>query len=163
MSASLMFNRVYRLEIQSAMLVFSTPVVNCCPTTGTFFLTSPTPPPLPKVNAGGVELCCRPFSAEFNTLPVKTTFRDGCLYSSLVHGAMYKGKSPLYHSTYLTTLCIIKDGIPGAWCPLWCYTASLAAMFWIRIRKRIVSSDLDPLQEGKRSNKRKVCSASSCA
>jgi hypothetical protein len=32
----LVFNRVYRLEIQSVMLVFSTPLVNCCP--------------LPKVN-----------------------------------------------------------------------------------------------------------------
>jgi hypothetical protein len=39
---------VYRLEIQSVMLVFSTPLVNCCPST--FSLISSTPPPLPKVN-----------------------------------------------------------------------------------------------------------------
>jgi hypothetical protein len=69
-----MFNRVYRLEIQSVMLVFSTPPVNCC--SSTFSMTSPTPPPLPKVNVhvqysvwlwggGGrdVELYCRPYSA----------------------------------------------------------------------------------------------------
>ncbi len=47
MSSSLVFNRVYRLEIQSIMLVFSTPFVNCSPST--FSLASPTPPPLPKV------------------------------------------------------------------------------------------------------------------
>jgi hypothetical protein len=44
MSSLLVLNRVYRLEIQSAMLVFSTPLVN--------FLTGspPTPLPLPSVN-----------------------------------------------------------------------------------------------------------------
>jgi hypothetical protein len=47
MSSLLVFNRVYRLEMQSFMLVFSTPLVNCCPFT--FSLTSPTPPPLAKV------------------------------------------------------------------------------------------------------------------
>ncbi len=49
-------NRVYRLEIQSVMLVFSTPLMNCCPST--FSLTSPTPNPLPKVNVQ----CCKPYS-----------------------------------------------------------------------------------------------------
>jgi hypothetical protein len=64
------FNRVYRVEIKSVMLIFSAPLVNYCPST--FSLTSPTPPPpLPKVNVlysiyrqcgcggmgGGVELC----------------------------------------------------------------------------------------------------------
>jgi hypothetical protein len=81
MSFSLVFNRVYRLEIQSVMLVFSTPLVNCCPSS--FSLTFPTTPPIPKVNVqyiqtvcscgrgwgGGVELCCRPYILqEFNTL-----------------------------------------------------------------------------------------------
>jgi hypothetical protein len=53
------------------MLVFSTPLVNCCPSI--FSPTSPTPPPLPKVNeqyvcgcvgggVGGVELYCKPYS-----------------------------------------------------------------------------------------------------
>jgi hypothetical protein len=74
MSSLLVFKRVYRLEIQSVMLVFSTPLVNCCPST--FSLTSPSPPPFPKVNVQfiqtvigwvgggvrGVELCCRPHS-----------------------------------------------------------------------------------------------------
>jgi hypothetical protein len=71
MSSSLVFNRVYRLEIQSVM-VFSTPLVNCCPL---YILSDlPHPYPLPKVNVqyiqtvcgcggGGVELCCRPYSA----------------------------------------------------------------------------------------------------
>ncbi len=43
MSSSLVFNRVFRLELQSVVLVCSTPLVNCCPST--FSLTSPTPPP----------------------------------------------------------------------------------------------------------------------
>ncbi len=46
MSSSLMFNRVYRLEIQPVMLVYSTPLVNYCPST--FSLISPTPPLFPK-------------------------------------------------------------------------------------------------------------------
>ncbi len=77
MSPLLVFNRLYRLEIQSVMLVFSTPLVNCCPST--FSLTSPTPSPLPKINLENtdlrrwidawiqtvwcVQLCCRPYSA----------------------------------------------------------------------------------------------------
>ncbi len=43
MSSLLVFNRVYRQEIQSVMLVFSTLLVNRCPST--FSLTSPTPSP----------------------------------------------------------------------------------------------------------------------
>jgi hypothetical protein len=43
MSSLLVFHRVYRLDIQSVMLVFSTPLVNCC--VSTFSLTTPTPPP----------------------------------------------------------------------------------------------------------------------
>jgi hypothetical protein len=42
MSSLLVFDRVYRLEIQSVMLVFSTPLVYCCPST--FYLTFPPPP-----------------------------------------------------------------------------------------------------------------------
>jgi hypothetical protein len=38
-----MFTRVYRLEIQSVMMVFSAPLVNYCPST--FSMTSPTPSP----------------------------------------------------------------------------------------------------------------------
>ncbi len=37
----MVFNRVYRLEIQSVMLLFSTPLVYCCPST--FSLTFPIP------------------------------------------------------------------------------------------------------------------------
>jgi hypothetical protein len=72
------FDSVYRLEIQSVMLVFSTPLVNYCPFT--FSLTSPTPPLLYKINVqymptvcgwgggGGVELCCKPYSAGVTNL-----------------------------------------------------------------------------------------------
>ncbi len=42
-SSLLAFNRVYRLEIQSIMLVFSTPLVNHCPSN---LLTGSAPPPL---------------------------------------------------------------------------------------------------------------------
>jgi hypothetical protein len=72
-----MFNRVYRLEIQSVMLVFSIFFVNCCPST---YLLSDLPHPFPlsqskrtvhcvAVGGGGggegVELYCRPYSAGF--------------------------------------------------------------------------------------------------
>jgi hypothetical protein len=68
MSSLLVFYRGYKLEIQSVMLVFLTPLVNCCPS------NVPSPPTLPKVNVqdiqtvcgcgggGGVELCCKPHS-----------------------------------------------------------------------------------------------------
>jgi hypothetical protein len=50
MSSLLVFIRVYRLEIQSVILVFSTPLVNHCPSN---LLTSspprPPPPPLPSL------------------------------------------------------------------------------------------------------------------
>jgi hypothetical protein len=42
MSSLLVFNSVYGLEIQSVILVFSTPLVYYCPST--FPLTSPLPP-----------------------------------------------------------------------------------------------------------------------
>jgi hypothetical protein len=38
------------------MLVFSTPLVNCCPST--FSLTSPTSHPLPKVNVQYIQTMC---------------------------------------------------------------------------------------------------------
>ncbi len=80
MSSSLVFNRVYGLEIQSVMLVSSTPLVNCCPST--FSLTSPTPPPPPSQSkrtaytdsvwlwgGGGVLSCVvDQILPEFNTL-----------------------------------------------------------------------------------------------
>jgi hypothetical protein len=110
MSSLLVFNRVYRLEIQSVMLVFSTPLMNWADLS----LTSPFPPFQSKrtvdtdsvwlwgvgVGGGGVELCCIDhILQEFNTLfltrfraykiatppqtktPVKTTFRDWCLFT----------------------------------------------------------------------------------
>jgi hypothetical protein len=49
MSPLLVFNRVYRIEIQSAMLVFSTPLVNY-PLSKLLTGSPPTPPPLPCVN-----------------------------------------------------------------------------------------------------------------
>jgi hypothetical protein len=52
-----MFNRVYRLETQSDMLVFSTPLVNCC--LSTYSLTSPPPSlPLSKVNVHYIQTVC---------------------------------------------------------------------------------------------------------
>ncbi len=75
-SSLLVFNWVYRLEIHSVMLVFSTQL-QYCPS----HLLSDSPTPLSKVKlqnntdnvrlggAGGVELCWRPYSAgSFNTL-----------------------------------------------------------------------------------------------
>ncbi len=108
MLSSLVFNRVYRLEIQSVMLVFSTLLVNCCPST--YLLSDlPTPSPLRTaqwVGGGGGMLICNVdhILQEFNSLflnrfrtykittppqtksPVNTTFRDWCLYSSFIHG-----------------------------------------------------------------------------
>ncbi len=51
MSSLLVFNKVYRLEKQSVILVYSTPLVNCCPST--FSLTSP-----PKVNIQYIQTVC---------------------------------------------------------------------------------------------------------
>jgi hypothetical protein len=44
MSSLLVFNRVYRLEIQSVMLVFSTDFVNYCPSTFSLVSSPPLPP-----------------------------------------------------------------------------------------------------------------------
>jgi hypothetical protein len=108
MSSLLVFNRVYRLVIKSVILLFSTPLVNCCPSI--FSLTSPIPTPtsqskLTVCGCGGVwVLSCvvDHILQEFNTLflirfetykiatspqtkaPVKTTFWDRCLYSSFL-------------------------------------------------------------------------------
>jgi hypothetical protein len=48
MSSLLVFNRVYRLEIQSVMLVFSTGFLNYCLLSGYLSLPSPTPPRVNK-------------------------------------------------------------------------------------------------------------------
>ncbi len=50
----------WRVEIQSVMLVFSTPLA-CCPSI--ISMTSSLPPSQSKHTVGGVELCCRPYSA----------------------------------------------------------------------------------------------------
>ncbi len=118
MSSLLVLNRVYRLEIQSVMLVFSIPLPSLWPL---------PPSPLPKVNVqyiktvcdcggGGVLSCVvGHILQEFNTLfltrfrtyniasppqtktPLKTTFRDWCLYnvvpSSMVTAFFYFLKS----------------------------------------------------------------------
>jgi hypothetical protein len=55
MLSLLVLKRVNRLEIQSVMLVFKTPLVCCCPST--FSLTSP-PSPLPKVNIHCIQTVC---------------------------------------------------------------------------------------------------------
>jgi hypothetical protein len=47
MSPLLVFNRVYRLEIQSVTLVFSTPLVNKRPLTFSLVHLRPPPPPFP--------------------------------------------------------------------------------------------------------------------
>jgi hypothetical protein len=73
MSSLLVFNRVYRLEIQSVMLVFSTQLLHYCPS-NLLSGSPPPPPPLRNVKGqyhtdsvwlggwGGVELCWRPYS-----------------------------------------------------------------------------------------------------
>jgi hypothetical protein len=52
MSSLLVFNGVFKLEIQSVMLLFSTPLVYCCPST--FSLTLP----LPEVNVQYIQTVC---------------------------------------------------------------------------------------------------------
>jgi hypothetical protein len=83
MSSLLVLIGVYRLEIHSVMLAFSTSFVNYCLSN---LLSGSPPPPLPLFPKakysiyrqcvqcvagrgwGGVKLCCRPYSARFNTL-----------------------------------------------------------------------------------------------
>jgi hypothetical protein len=48
MSTLLVINRVYRLEIQSVMLVFSTQLCELLPLLPSLWFTFPTPPPFPK-------------------------------------------------------------------------------------------------------------------
>jgi hypothetical protein len=57
MSSLLVFNSVYRLAIQSVLLVFSTPLVNDCPSTISLTFLTPLPPP-PKKNIRTVFADC---------------------------------------------------------------------------------------------------------
>jgi hypothetical protein len=84
MSSLLVFYRVYRLEIQSVMLVFSTQLRELLYCSSS--ILSGSPPPIHKVKVqfiktvcswdgvGGVELCWRPFLQELNTMYL-TRFR----------------------------------------------------------------------------------------
>jgi hypothetical protein len=54
MSSLLVFNRDYRLEPQSVMLVFRPSFVNYCPSN----LLSCSPPPLPKVKIQCIQKVC---------------------------------------------------------------------------------------------------------
>jgi hypothetical protein len=70
MSSLLVLNRVYGLEIQSVLLVFSTQFCELFPPYPFLWFTSPPPLPIVKVQIyrqcvwwGGVELCWRPYSA----------------------------------------------------------------------------------------------------
>jgi hypothetical protein len=56
MSSLLVFNKVYRLEIQSVMLVFSTQVCELLPLEPS--LLSDSPPPLPKVKIQYKQTVC---------------------------------------------------------------------------------------------------------
>ncbi len=59
MSSLLVFNTVYRLEIQSVMLVFSAPLVNYRPSNLLSGSPTPSPPPFPvRISAGNVFIQC---------------------------------------------------------------------------------------------------------
>ncbi len=104
MSSLLAFNGVHRLEIQSVMLVFSTPLVNQRPSNPSHWFGWSTPPPLPCVNkyrgtcihkvcyGGGEErvglrqintfrLPPSTFTGHFLRKAVIQTFRVRCLYN----------------------------------------------------------------------------------
>jgi hypothetical protein len=53
----MVFNRVYRLEIQSVKLIFSIGFVNYCPTNLLFSLVSSPPPPPPCCNKYSTVYC----------------------------------------------------------------------------------------------------------
>ncbi len=102
MSSLLVFSRVYSLEIQSIMLIFSTPLLNMRPSN--LLTGSPTPPPpnLPCVNKyrgtcshavcdrGGLMQITKHLPP--STFSEKPAFRVWCLYRYLVHGV----KSPKF-------------------------------------------------------------------
>ncbi len=62
MSSLLVFNLDYRLENSQSCWYFRPPLGNCCPSVtslpSTFSRTSPTPPPLPKVNVQYIQTVC---------------------------------------------------------------------------------------------------------
>ncbi len=121
MSSLLVFNRVYRLEIQSGML-FSTSLVNYSPLlTFSPLHPPPFPPPLPSVGyvfiqyvTGGRGNCLRqintcrqvPWLVNFKEKP---TFRVWCLYRYLVHVLKflhYCAKSCAVLSVSITVLSV---------------------------------------------------------
>jgi hypothetical protein len=55
MSSLLVFNRVYRLEIQSVMLVLSTQLCELLPLSPSLWFTHP---PLPKVKVQKIQTVC---------------------------------------------------------------------------------------------------------
>jgi hypothetical protein len=69
MSSLLVFNRVYRLEIQSVMFVFSTGFVNYC-ASNLFSWLAPPPPPLPWVNKHAIYTytVCKGGSTEYGVI-----------------------------------------------------------------------------------------------
>jgi hypothetical protein len=84
MSSLLVFNRVYRPEIQPIILVFSTSLVNCC--------ASPSLWPTPLNTLFLTRFITYKIATSPQTkTPVKTTFRDWCLYSSFVHAPGVEG------------------------------------------------------------------------
>ncbi len=97
-------------------LVFSTPLVSCCPST--FSLTSSTPPLLLKVNVnyGKTRFLTRLRTYKIATpaqtkTPVKTTFRDWCLYSYFVHAS----STPAIGSSRTLTVLVPCNFLSLAW------------------------------------------------
>jgi hypothetical protein len=81
MSSLLVFNRVYRLKIQSVMLVFRPSFVNYCPSTFSPVHLTPSPPRVNKYRpislynvGGGIGLCGEEHIQELYTLNL-TRFR----------------------------------------------------------------------------------------
>jgi hypothetical protein len=136
MSSSLVFNRVYRLEIQTVTLVFSTPLVNSCPSTfsqefNTLFLTrfrtyKIAPPPQTKT-------------------PVKTTFWNWCLYISFVHALYTRLTLRLITSPLATRFTPFLSVFPT------CSLSSIPLFLWRWPSARPCPAAGGPGKEGRRT------------
>ncbi len=113
------FNRVYRLEILSVMLVFRITSVNCCPSTFSLVQLSPPPPCPVWLNCknvqctGGIWSSAQRQISTVRKVPLKFSFDDNILHYLLWVLSFYNRSATVLLS------CIKNTTLYGAgqfWC-----------------------------------------------